>query len=269
MIIEPDFFQHWKIKTLIERTKRAESPLWLLQFWAHCQTRKAFKFKSLPIGAFKAICGVPSDIEETEWLKILEECGLIEVGSDSITCHDWHKHNAKLVSNWLNGKQEKRKPRVSQHEAKPDNKPVSLPLIGLDRLDRIDRKEKNKSASLPSPVLPFESEHFKEAWGLFLKHRVELKKPLKPTATAMALKFLTDMGEARAIACIEHTVARGWVGLREPETFGGQSGGHGKNFGGHAGQSSLERPGEIWVTHAGAGQTFSPEVPPTVEEVQP
>ena len=69
-------------------------------------------------------------------------------------------------------------------------------------------------------VLPFSSDAFKEAWGQWTKHRSEIRKPLKPTSTKMCLKELSAMGETRAIAAIEFTIAKGWQGLREPEAHG-------------------------------------------------
>jgi hypothetical protein len=73
---------------------------------------------------------------------------------------------------------------------------------------------------LIEPDLPFKSDAFTAAWALFAKHRRELRKPLTPTSTRMALKQLGSIGEQRAIACIELTVRMGWQGLREDNARG-------------------------------------------------
>jgi hypothetical protein len=56
-----------------------------------------------------------------------------------------------------------------------------------------------------------------EAWASWKKHRSEIKKPLKPTMEAGQLAELAAWGEARAIAAIRFTIAKGWQGLREPD----------------------------------------------------
>jgi hypothetical protein len=66
-------------------------------------------------------------------------------------------------------------------------------------------------------VLPIQSEAFREAWLLWCQHRTEIKKPLKPTSCDQQLKQLADWGEARAIAAIRYTVAKGWQGIQEPD----------------------------------------------------
>jgi hypothetical protein len=65
--------------------------------------------------------------------------------------------------------------------------------------------------------LPIQSEAFKEAWNLWCQHRTEIKKPLKPTSCDQQLKQLAEWGEARAIAAIRYTVAKGWQGIQEPD----------------------------------------------------
>jgi uncharacterized protein YdaU (DUF1376 family) len=83
--------------------------------------------------------------------------------------------------------------------------------------------EKTKTAAAPPP-LPFSSESFAESWADFQRHRSEIRKPLKPTSTKLALKELQAMGEARAVSALRHTVAKGWQGIREPEGEHGANG---------------------------------------------
>lgn len=64
--------------------------------------------------------------------------------------------------------------------------------------------------------LPFASPQFSEAWRLYVQHRRESKKPLRPTSTRLCLEQLREMGEQRAITALRHTVAMGWIGVREP-----------------------------------------------------
>ncbi len=71
--------------------------------------------------------------------------------------------------------------------------------------------------AVSSLALPFDSPEFSAAWKDFEKHRSEIRKPLKPTSTRLALKELAAMGPARAIAALQHTIAKGWQGIREPD----------------------------------------------------
>jgi hypothetical protein len=49
---------------------------------------------------------------------------------------------------------------------------------------------------------------------------LEIRKPITQTSAARQLKQLAGMGVARAIATIDHTIAKGWQGLVEPEATG-------------------------------------------------
>ena len=74
---------------------------------------------------------------------------------------------------------------------------------------------------IPNPTpIPKElgSARFSSVWDQWLQHRKEIRKPLTPTSTTQQLKKLATWGEDRAIAAIEHTIASGWQGIREPET---------------------------------------------------
>ena len=69
----------------------------------------------------------------------------------------------------------------------------------------------------PEAHLPFSSEAFGKAWEEFQTHRRQIRKPLTPLASQKQLDQLKAMGEVRAIAAINHTIAKGWQGIREPD----------------------------------------------------
>ena len=64
---------------------------------------------------------------------------------------------------------------------------------------------------------PLRTDRFRGAWRDWCQHRREIKKPLTPTATTQQIRRLAEWGESRAVAAINHTVAMGWTGLREPD----------------------------------------------------
>jgi hypothetical protein len=70
-----------------------------------------------------------------------------------------------------------------------------------------------------TPIPPvLDTTAFREAWKAWIAHRQEIKKKLTPTTASKQLKWLAAMGEDRALRCVEHTIEKGWVGLREPDT---------------------------------------------------
>lgn len=62
-----------------------------------------------------------------------------------------------------------------------------------------------------------DTQQFREVWEAWECHRAEIKKPLKPTMKQRQLKQLSDWGITRAIAALEHTMFKGWQGIREPD----------------------------------------------------
>lgn len=92
------------------------------------------------------------------------------------------------------------------------------------------KSKRNSKQSKPdfdplAAELPFQSDRFRDAWSVWVQHRAENKSwtPLKPAMVRTQLKQMAEMGEVRAVAMIEHTVGRGWCGLREPDGFNGKA----------------------------------------------
>jgi hypothetical protein len=77
----------------------------------------------------------------------------------------------------------------------------------------------SKAAADAALVFPqiLQTPDFEQAWADWLKHRSEIRKPMKPTQCKAVLGDLAAMGVTRAIAAIRHTITKGWQGLREPE----------------------------------------------------
>ena len=80
------------------------------------------------------------------------------------------------------------------------------------------RVRTRKSLFDPSSVdLPFDSIEFRECWSDWIQHRREIRKPLTATSAKQQLAKFENWGEPRSIAAIKHTIANGWVGLREAD----------------------------------------------------
>ena len=63
--------------------------------------------------------------------------------------------------------------------------------------------------------LPFDSIEFSDAWQRWNDHRNDKKKRLTKGTAIMQLKKLEEIGEARAIKMIDHSIENGWMGLFE------------------------------------------------------
>lgn len=79
------------------------------------------------------------------------------------------------------------------------------------------RGEKSKNKNTPLPPFPFDAPEFAAAWRTWEEHRRQIKHPLKPAMVESQFKMLAGIGLTRAVAMLEHTVAMGWQGLREPQ----------------------------------------------------
>ena len=81
-----------------------------------------------------------------------------------------------------------------------------------------EKKERGSAPFNPRLLdLPFGTSEFKESWTSFCAHRSEKRQPLTKTSARALLAKLAKWGELRAIAALDHTVAMGWQGVREPE----------------------------------------------------
>ena len=82
---------------------------------------------------------------------------------------------------------------------------------------------------------------FAEAWANWEKHRKEIRKPLTRQSVKMQMRDFERWGVDRAIAAIEHTIKKGWQGIREPEQTGGYANG-GKQIQHRIDKASREYP---------------------------
>jgi len=100
----------------------------------------------------------------------------------------------------------------------PSSEPPIVPPEGQEGNPiKVIQLRKNPLELEFTKELPFASKAFHSAWGDWEQHRKEIKKPLTPTSTKQQLRNFAEMGEARAIAAIYHTIGNGWQGIREPE----------------------------------------------------
>ena len=135
--------------------------------------------------------------------------------------HDWSDH----CERWIKLKAEKLGLRFVVRTATRSAEPsIDAPTGASPPCDQTkpnpskpNRTKKQQSFEVGQVELPFNTEAFARTWSDWVSHRVEIKKPLTATSVKQQLSKFVDWGEPRSIAAINHTIANGWVGLREPD----------------------------------------------------
>lgn len=151
------------------------------------------------------------------WLDRDEEYRLI--------VHGWSEHVPTYLSNAFKKHGKKFADQVSvdraKHHAKHHAKHDALegakhdakhPAPNLTKPNQT--KQEAADADFPSSL---QTPRFAAAWADWECHRREIKKELKPTQTKKQLLWLASLGHDLAVRTIEHTIEKGWQGLRVPE----------------------------------------------------
>lgn len=104
MIVDPDFLDHWKTRTLVGLLGNDElAPLYVIRIWAHCQNRRQDRFQGMSALALVALCRFTgSDPQAFE--RALTDSGFISREGDTLIVNGWHEKNASLFASWTNGK---------------------------------------------------------------------------------------------------------------------------------------------------------------------
>lgn len=133
MIVDPDFFDHWRTGMVADILQDPCAPIYIMRLWAHCQDRKSDTF-IMPTRGLKAQCRFPGDAQLFE--AALIEAGFIARIDNSIHVNGWAEKNAKLLASSENGKAGGR-PRKNQTETKeePNKNPTETKQEPTDNLN--------------------------------------------------------------------------------------------------------------------------------------
>lgn len=81
--------------------------------------------------------------------------------------------------------------------------------------------EKAAASAAGSFAIPpsLDTPDFHEVWAIWVQYRREKgsKHAIKPIGASQQLAQCAALGPARAIAALRHTMAMGWIGMREPD----------------------------------------------------
>ena len=115
-------------------------------------------------------------------------------------------------------KKNKRSTHVEQQHNNGSTAVEHTTILSSTLLSGVNSGEKERAESKPTEPLPFASPAFAEAVARWERHRAEIKHKLTPEARKAWLKKCEAMGEAAAIAAIDHSIANGWTGMFPPKT---------------------------------------------------
>lgn len=152
MIVDPDFFDHWRTRMVVDALQDEMAPVYIMRLWAHCQTRKSDRHTMPPAG-LKAQCRAPHDAAKFE--QALAEAGFVQRVGQEICVSGWAEQNASLIAAWENGgkggRPKKPMGNPTETHGKPSGNPAAThgePSANPGETDK--RREEKKSPSLRS-----------------------------------------------------------------------------------------------------------------------
>lgn len=206
--------------------------LYTIPTWANRITIDGFDFykasrhlvsKELPLMSEK-----PDTIYR--YYKSLSDKGLILIkkvdNSDYI-------HLTDLAKKW-GSKQDRQSEGSEKNPSDSEKNPSELGKFSDDSLLSNNKEKVIKKTDADSALIAlvdeFEMPEFTDAWGSFIRHRKQLKKPITAEQGPKLLKKLfKDVGGDLDLALIwiENAIARGWQGVYPPESFKNNNHNHG------------------------------------------
>lgn len=221
MIVDPDFFEHWRTRMLVDALGGDQmAPMYVMRIWAHCQSRRATSF-NMPAAGLRALCRFNGDAELLE--SSLAEAGFIQRNGAAIAAPTWAEYNAKLMANWKNGATGGRpkaseeeptdNPRITQQEpTKTQSEPTGTHAYPIrEDKSREEKKGKSKAEAAPPSALPDWMPL--DSWSGYLEMRKKIKKA--PTDRAVAL-LIASLGKMRddgqdIAAVLDKSIKNNWT----------------------------------------------------------
>ena len=223
MIVDPDFFDHWRTRMVADMLKDQLAPVYIMRLWAHCQNRKGDVFE-IPAAGLKALCQFPGAAQELEDALIAAE--YIARDGLTVTVTGWAEKNAALLAAWENGNkggrpkknQKQTAGQPTENPSETHGLPMANPPLTQTKPIRVDkRREEEKTedkAQAPMPEwLPM------EAWTGFVEMRKRIRKPMTPRAQQLVLKTLEDMrAKGLSVAqALDNSTRNSWVDVYAPK----------------------------------------------------
>ena len=130
MIVDPDFFDHWRTRMVADALQDSMAPVYIMRLWGHCQNRKGDVF-DIPAAGIKALCQFAGDAQALEDALIAAE--YMERDGLTITVTVWAEKNSALLAAWENGhkggRPRKNPAPTKQNPQETQQKPMGCPWI--------------------------------------------------------------------------------------------------------------------------------------------
>ncbi len=146
------------------------------------------------------------------------------VDGDTIYLPNYQEHNGSTAKHRAQAAHRQRRKRAANSVTPPSR---------TDRDTTVTREEKKReeenTRTPPTPQkakfdpakvkIPraLDTPAFRKSWKAWIEHRKEIGKKLTNTSVDRQLAMLEKLGEVVAIETIEHTIEKGWVGLRQKD----------------------------------------------------
>jgi len=190
------------------------------RFWCWCDD-------NLTTG--NTFCVTESLLDETfgkqKFASAMVKVGWLQFDGDMMTVPNFERHlskgaktRAETAIRVAECKKRKRQERYSGNESVTKK---ALPEKRREDMNTdmgVEKKTPSIVKAQPKTEFPEELDtpEFRATWAEWIRHRIELKKPMKPTSAKTLLKTLAKAGERKAIESITHSMANGWQGVFEP-----------------------------------------------------
>lgn len=171
----------------------------------------------------------------------MASAGWLVTTSTGVEFPNFERHNGQTARNRaLTAK------RVAKCKAKKEKRSGNDAIVSVSSL--LCYSSLLSSGRIPESL---RSERFGFSWDAWVKHRAEIKHPLKETMVDAQLKMLAVKGLEAACLMIDHTISMGWQGLRDPDHAGnGKSPAKVKPKTAAEWEAEAERLGKLWEQQA-------------------
>ncbi len=186
MIVDPDFFDHWRTLMVADALGDQLAPVYIMRLWAHCQNRKADTFEIPPAG-IKALCKYAGDADALESALVAAE--YITRDGTLVTVVGWAEKNASLLAAWENGgkggRPKKTHGLATGNPAVTHGQPIANPTLTQAKPIREEkiREEIQVPTVLPDSAVPNRSDPCPTQELVDLYHR---RLPMLPRVSVMS-----------------------------------------------------------------------------------
>ena len=126
------------------------------------------------------------------------------------------RHYARLEEVREKGRIAQRRLVIDEHGNLPNDEFLEKPHAGFPHEENppSNKTETNKTKK-EKVSFDFADADLQREWEAWQQHRIEMHKPITPTARGRQVMFIASIGKERAIAAIRHSIQKGWTGIFE------------------------------------------------------